>query len=108
MLESFGGEVAQAVAGGLGTCEGAAVAEPLAGEHTAVKTVDNALVLAEEVADLSRADADVTGGSVGKLADVAVELGHKALAETHDLSVGLAFRVKIGAALAAAHGERGQ
>ena len=39
---------------------------------------------------------------------MAVKLGHKALAETHDLSVGLAFRVEIGAALAAAHGERGQ
>ena len=39
---------------------------------------------------------------------MAVKLGHKALAEAHDLSVGLAFRVEIGAALAAAHGERGQ
>ena len=33
------------------------------------------------------------------------KLRHKALAETHDLCVGSAFRVKIAAALAAAHGQ---
>ena len=37
-----------------------------------------------------------------------IELGHKALAEAHNLGIGLALRVKVGAALAAAHGERGQ
>ena len=36
------------------------------------------------------------------------ELGHEALAEAHDLSVGLALGVKVGAALAAAHGQGGQ
>ncbi len=37
-----------------------------------------------------------------------VQLGHEALAEAHDLSIGLALGVKVGAALAAAHGEGGQ
>ena len=37
-----------------------------------------------------------------------VELGDEALAEAHDLAVGLAVGVKVGAALAAAHGEGGQ
>ena len=60
------------------------------------------LVLAEEVADLAAADADVTGGYVGVLADVAVELGHEALAEPHDLGVGAALRVEVRPALAAA------
>ena len=32
----------------------------------------------------------------------------KALAEAHNLSVGLALRVEVGAALAAAHGQRGK
>ena len=39
---------------------------------------------------------------------MAVELGHKALAEAHDLGVGLALGVEVAAALAAAHGEGGQ
>ena len=36
------------------------------------------------------------------------ELGHEALAETHDFGVGLALRVEVGTALAAAHGKGGQ
>jgi len=39
---------------------------------------------------------------------VAEELGHEALAEAHDFIVALAFGVEIGAALAAAHRQRGQ
>ena len=65
--------------------------------------VADALVLAEQVADLTAADVDVAGGNVGELADVAAQLGHEGLAEAHDLSVGLALRVEVGAALAAAH-----
>ena len=41
-------------------------------------------------------------------ADVAVQLGHKALAERHNLAVGLALGVEVGAALAAADGQAGQ
>ena len=39
---------------------------------------------------------------------MAIELGHEGLAEAHDLVVGLALGVKVGAALAAAHGKGGQ
>jgi hypothetical protein len=39
---------------------------------------------------------------------VAEQLGHEALAEAHDLHVGLALGVEVAAALAAAHGQRGQ
>ena len=39
---------------------------------------------------------------------MAVQLGHKALAERHDFTIGLALRVKIGAALAAADRQAGQ
>ena len=39
---------------------------------------------------------------------MAAQLGHERLAETHHFSVGTALRVEVGAALAAAHGQRGQ
>ena len=65
-------------------------------------------VLAEQVADLAATDADVTGRDVAVLTDVAVQLRHEGLAETHDLSIGLALRVKVGATLAATDGQTGQ
>ena len=39
---------------------------------------------------------------------MAVQLAHEALAEAHDLRVGLALGVEVAAALAAAHGQGGQ
>ena len=39
---------------------------------------------------------------------MAEQLGHEGLAEAHDLHVGLALRVEVAAALAAAHGQRGE
>ena len=39
---------------------------------------------------------------------MAVQLGHKTLAEAHDFHVALAVGVKVRAALAAAHGQGGQ
>ena len=106
-LEHLIGEVAQAVAGGLGAGQRAAVGDALAGQH-AGELVAQPLVLAVHEADLPAAHADVTGGHVGVGADVALQLGHKALAEPHDLPVALAVGVKVRAALAAAHGQAGQ
>ena len=80
----------------------------LAGEHARLVAVRHALVLAEEVADLAAADADVTGGHVAVLADVTGELGHERLAEPHDLGVGAALGVEVAAALAAADGHAGE
>src|SRR5699024_2079295 len=91
-----------------GADQRAAEGQALAGEHTALEAVGQALVLAEHIAHLAAADADVTGGAVHKLADVAVQLGHEALAEAHDFHVALALGVKVRAALAAAHGQGGQ
>ena len=76
--EHLVGEEHAAVAGGLGAHLRAAPAEALAGEHAGLVAVGDPLVLAEEVADLPAADADVTGGDVGVLAEVAVQLGHEA------------------------------
>ena len=105
--EHVRGEVDVSVAGRLGADERAAEGEALAGEH-ARELVHDALVLAEEVADLAAAHVHVAGRDVRVRADVAVELGHEALAEAHDLRVGAALRVEVRAALAAAHRERGE
>ena len=107
-LQSLSGEVAQAVAGSLGTGQRTAEGQALAGEHTALEAVGQALVLAEHIADLTAADTDITGGAVHELADVAVQLGHEALAEAHHFHVALAVGIKVRAALAAAHGQGGQ
>ena len=101
------GEVAQTETGGLGTGQRAAVGQALAGEH-AGPLVAQLLVLAEEIADLTGTHTDVAGGHVGVGADVAVQLIHKGLAETHDLPVALTLGVEVRAALAAAHGQSGQ
>ena len=90
-----------------GADERAAVGEALAGQHSG-KLIAHPLILAEQIADLSCAHADVAGGNVGLGADVAGKLGHKALAEPHDLGVGFALGVKVAAAFAAAHRQAGQ
>ena len=106
-LEVLVHKVDQAVAGGLGTGERASKGEALAGED-AGPLVGQALVLTEHVGNLAAANAQVASGNVGVGANVAIEFGHEGLAEVHDLVVGLALGVKVGAALAAAHGKGGQ
>ncbi len=102
--EHLGAEVDDTIASSLRTDERAAPAETLARED-AGELVAETLVLTEEVADLTTADTDVASRNVSIGTDVALELGHEALAEAHDLSIGLAFGVEIGAALATAHRE---
>ena len=100
-------EIAQAVAGGLRPGQTAAVGQTLAGEHAFIQAGD-ALVLAVQIADLPAAHADVARRHVRVRADVAVQLGHQALAKGHDLPVALALGVEVAAALAAADGQAGQ
>ena len=106
-LQHLVGEINTAVAGGFRTNQRAAPTEAFAGED-AGKLVAQALVLAEEEADLASAHADVAGGHVGVGTDVAAQLGHEALAEAHDFVVALALGIEVGTALAAAHGQRGE
>ena len=103
----LGGVVAQAVTGGLSASQGAAEFEALAGEHAGILVAD-ALVLAEQVADLAAAHVDVAGRNVGELADMTAQFRHEGLAETHDFGIRLALRVEVGAALSAAHRQAGQ
>ena len=99
------GEIAGAETGGLRAQQAAAPAQAFAGKG-AGKFIAQALVLAEEVADLTSADTDVAGRHVRVLADMTAQFRHEALAETHHLRVGLAARAEIGTALATAHGQR--
>ena len=108
MLQHFLQVVHSAVAGGLGTDQGTAVAQALAGEHAVLPHALQAAVLAVQIADLAAAHAHITGGDVDVGPDVAVQSGHKALAETHDLGVGLAGGIEVGTALGAADGQAGQ
>ena len=106
-LQHLVGEVHAAVAGRLGTNQRSAPAHALAGQD-AGELVAQALVLAEQEADLAAAHADVAGRNVGVRADVALQFGHEALAEPHHLVVALALGIEVRSALAAAHGQRGQ
>jgi len=96
-------EIHRAVPCGFGTDQGTAPAERLTRQH-AGELVAQTLVLAEKIADFAAAHADIPGGNVRVRADMARQLRHEGLAETHHFIVALAFRVEIGAALAAAHG----
>ncbi len=103
----LGCEIGCAVAGGLGPDEASAVIEPLAGENAGV-FVGDLLVVAVHVTDFTAAHADVAGGNVAVGADVPEEFPHEGLGELHHFHVRFAFGIEIGAALAAAHGKRGQ
>src|SRR5262249_21166241 len=105
--QHLGREVDRAVTGRLRPDERSAPSEPLAGEN-ARELVGQALVLAEHEADLAAADPDVTRGHVGVGADVALQLGHEALAEAHDLAIRSALRIEVRSSLAAAHRQRRQ
>ena len=108
MLQHFLQIVHSAVAGGLRTDQGAAVAHALTGQNAVLPHALQAAVLAIQVADLAAAHAHVTGGNVDVGPDVAIQSGHEALAETHDLGVGLAGGIEVGTALGAADGQAGQ
>ena len=100
-------EIDRAIAGGLGADQAAAIFQALAGQH-AGELVGDALVLAEHIADLAPADADVAGRHVDVGADMAIQFGHEGLAEAHHFVIGLALGIEVGAALAAAHRQPGQ
>ena len=107
VLQHLNGVVDSTVARCLGTDERTAECATLTGQHTLI-AVDQSLVLTEHVSDLACANTQVTGGNVGVGADVAEQLGHEGLAEGHDLTVGAAAGIEVGAALTAAHGKAGQ
>ena len=107
MGQSLDQIVHSAVAGGLGTQDGAAGGHGLAGQSAELGSAHDAAVLTIHIADLTAAAAQVAGGAVDVLADVTIQLGDEGLAETHDLGVALAARIEVRAALGAADGQAG-
>ena len=77
-----------------------------AGEGTR-KIIGQLFILAEHIAYFARAAAQISGGNVGVIADVMVELIDKRVAEAHDFVVAFAARVKVRAAFSAAQRQRG-
>ena len=108
MLEDFAEIVNRAEAGRLGAQNRTAGADGLAADRAKLGSADQTAILAIEVADLTAAAAEVAGGAVDILTDVAIELGHKCLAETHHFGVGLAAGIEVAAALGAADRQAGQ
>src|SRR5699024_8976375 len=100
-------EVDHAETGRFGADHGAAVGQAPAGEGAGCGGVRPAPPLPEQAADLPAADADVAGGDVSVLSDMAGQFGHQRLAEAHDLAVAAALRVEVRASLAAADGQPG-
>src|SRR5690606_33605930 len=107
-VEHFVDEVGGAVAGGFGADLGTTEGQVLAGQHPGLVAVGDSLVLADEVADVAPARPDVAGRHVGVFTDVALQFGHEALAEPHDLAVGAPLGIEVRAALAAADGQAGE
>lgn len=66
------------------------------------------LVRSEEEGNLACTGSNVAGRDVGVLSDVARELLHEGLAETADLRVRLALRVKVRATLSTSHIQAGE
>ena len=108
VLEDFAQIIDSAEAGRLGTEDGAAGADSLAGHSAELGSADDAAILTVQITDLAAADTNVTGGAVDVLTDVTMELGHEGLAEAHDFAVAAADGGEVGAALGAADGQAGQ
>ena len=94
--------------GSLGTDQRTTEGHALTGDHAVLEGADDAAVLAVQIADLAGTHAHVAGGHVNVGANVTIQFGHKGLAETHDLSVGLAGGIEVGTALGTADGQGGQ
>ena len=100
-------EVDSAEARRFGTQARATEGEALTGHRTRV-LVSKALVLTVHIGDFATTYADVPCGYVGVRADVAPQLAHEALAESHDFAVALTLRREVGTALTTAHRQRGE
>ena len=88
--------------------DAAAPFHALACERGTMELAGQALVLSEEITDLTGSHTDITGRYVHVGANDLVQFCHKRLTELHDLVVALASDGEIGSALTATHGQCGQ
>ena len=83
MVEDFAEVINSTETGCFRTDQGAAEGEALAGQHAVFICAYETLILAEHIANLTAAYAQVTSRNVHAGANVAIELAHERLAETH-------------------------
>mmetsp|Transcript_21875 Transcript_21875/g.43013 ORF Transcript_21875/g.43013 Transcript_21875/m.43013 type:complete len:438 (-) Transcript_21875:218-1531(-) len=98
------GEVHNTVSGGFRAKVAAAEELRLASKNT-LETVVELLVHTIEVSNLATTDTNITGRDISVGANVAVQLSHKCLAESHHLVVALTLWVKVRATFASSDRE---
>ena len=79
-------EIERAETGSLGTEDRTAPLYAFTGKHTFI-AMSELLVLAKEIANLTTAYTDVACRNVLIRTDIAIELVHERLAETHDFGI---------------------
>ena len=105
LMQQMLGEIEGTETGSFGTEDRTAPGHTFAGKHTGVILACELLVHTVKETDLTTANAYVTGRDILVGTDAAPELQHKGLAETHDLRVRFADRVKIRTTFGATHRE---
>ena len=91
----------------LGANQRATKGHTLTGEDTCILQSEFA-IHAIEVANLAATNTDITCGHVGLGTNVTPQLGHKGLAETHNLCIGFTLGVEVRTTLCTTHRECGE
>ena len=97
-------EIQGAITCGLWTNLRTAPFEPLACKNT-LELMGEFLILAEEVTNLTGSYTDITGRYILVRTDMAIQLVHESLTETHHLIVGASANREVGTSLTATHGQ---
>ena len=108
LMEQVLGEIECTKARCLGTQDRATPGHALAGEYARMVLASQLLVHTIEETDLTTANAYIACRDILIRTDATPEFEHKGLAETHDLGVGFAYRIKVCTTLGATHRQRGQ
>ena len=103
LMEQMLREIQSAVTGSLRTEDRTAPRHALTGEDTCMIFACELLVHAVEESYLTSANADVSCRDVLIRTDATPQFEHESLAETHDLCVGFADRIKVRATFGTAH-----
>ena len=107
-MEEVLGEIECTKTSSLRTKDRTTEGHTLTGENARMILASKLLIHTVEVTNLAATNANVTCRNILIRTDAAPELEHECLAETHDLSIRLANRIKVRTTLSATHRERGQ
>ena len=110
-LQHFAHKIDRAVAGRFRPAHASAEGKTFT-SHCSSEGVRQSAILPEEVADLARANADVSRRDIPVRSDVAVQFRHERLTKAHHFAIAFILRIKIGTALRTAlrtvHRQAGQ